>query len=119
MRLCQTCGGAIANTPGEILGYAGAFCGCIRPGSHKMPDEWGEMRRMALDELGKQSGIGIAPLAPQKPPTPAPAPTPMTAQEFVVWLRGYFDAYNRNAGNMTQGDWKAILAKLDTLGGPK
>lgn len=116
MRTCQTCGGAVAS-PLEVTGFAGMWCTCPAPAPR--PDAWEEIRRKAIDEIDKRGGIG---LAPQKvvfvPDPPKPAP-PMTAQEFVFWLAGYFAAYGGDPRKMAQGDWVVIAAKFNTLGGPK
>lgn len=129
MMSCQVCGGAVA-APGEVTGFVGQWCTCLSrygtkvpPALPPVPAEWEEIRRKAIDDLVKQGSVGgsIGPLpaptpAASKPPTPtSPA---MTPAEFVIWLRGYLSAYGTPA-NMTQGDWKVIAAKLDTLGGPK
>lgn len=127
---CQACGGFIGE-PGKVYGYAGKWCSCIHPGPFPglspfqpgllplKPDEYEEIRRKAIDDLMKQPPGRIEIGPPPAPMTITPPTSPaMTPAEFVVWLRGYLSAYGTPA-SMTQGDWKHIAAKLDTLGGPK
>lgn len=67
--------------------------------------------RTSLQEAFER--ISSTPLPTIGPPPPEPAPKPMTAAEFVHWLRGYFAAGHTH--NLTQGDWKAIAALLQTV----
>lgn len=39
----------------------------------------------------------------------------MSPDEFVFWLRGYFAAGGDNPGNLTRGDWKAVMEMLKTV----
>lgn len=122
MMSCRNCLGAIGE-PGKVYGYAGAWCMCDKPepfGVQTPPlnaVDWDEIRRKTSDDLKKQGGLG---LAPPKRTEIADCQLPsMTPAEFVVWLRGYFSAYGNNTANMAKGDLSDILAKLNTLGGPK
>ncbi len=42
----------------------------------------------------------------------------MSPAEFVFWLRGYFAAGGDNPGNLTRGDWKAVMEMLKTVSSP-
>ena len=39
----------------------------------------------------------------------------MTPEQFVFWLRGYFAAGGNVPGNMTRGDWKAVMEMLKVV----
>lgn len=42
----------------------------------------------------------------------------MTPEQFVFWLRGYLAAGGNVPGNLTQGDWKAVMEMLKLVSGP-
>jgi hypothetical protein len=111
MRLCKRCGGAIGE-PGKAYGYAGDWCPCAEPDLPRLGDIQVIPPGVNVgDYVRDRAGITLVPMGQPS--------TLMTPAEFVVWLRGYFGAYGNNTKNMAQGDLTAILAKLDTLGGPK
>lgn len=113
MTPCRNCGGAIGE-PGKAYGYAGRWCVCQHPNPSPLSNPF---------VVGAPS-IGTPPHGPLKDLAaqlrlPEPAQPKLTPAEFIIWLRGYFDAYSNNTGNMAKGDLSAILKKLDTVGGAK
>lgn len=105
--MCMTCKGLIAEV-GKPYSYSGKFCHCVVPSPAKLfPGSFVEVSKENLDEIIRAHTDQIE-VGPQPAPVTFTPPTPpMTAQEFIFWLRGYLDAHSTSAG-----DWKVIAAKL-------
>lgn len=98
-RHCVRCGGLIP-VPGRVYGYVGKFCTCDQ--AHV------EQNKPLQDALKRI--VDAAPVP--KPATPTPPA--MSADHFVIWLRGFLAGISDESTEV-----KAIAAKLDTVGGPK
>jgi len=100
-QFCGRCSGFIP-APGRVYGYVGKFCMCGQ--GHV------EQNKPLHDALKRIVDSQPAPNPPAALPT-------MSADHFVIWLRGYLASTGGEC--LTKGDFKTIAAKLDTVGGPK